>query len=103
MLCIFFAGARISKGNSLILSAAVRVPLGSWKTLLDSCPIGMNAKLCFLAPTFDVAALSATMDGMVLLRTFVLIVLSERLLIVSSLFDICSLTWQSGGVVSANM
>ena len=45
MLCIFFAGARISKGNSLILSAAVRVPLGSWKTLLDSRPIGMNAKL----------------------------------------------------------
>jgi hypothetical protein len=37
--------------------------------LSDARPIGMNDDLSFFAPTCDVAALSATMDEIDLLRT----------------------------------
>ena len=98
-----FAGCWMFQGNSLMVSAAVRVPSGSWKILSDACPVGRNAGVSFFAPTFDVVALSATMDGMVPLRTPLLIDASDIQLIVSSFIDICSSTWQSGGVVSANI
>ncbi len=48
------------------------------------------------------AALSAMIDGMVPLRTPVLMLDSKILLIASSLVGVCSPTWQSGGVVSDN-
>jgi len=56
-----------------------------------------------MAPTLDVAALSAMMDGMIPWSNLALIVCSETALMFSHFVDICSLTWQSGGVVSANV
>jgi hypothetical protein len=73
------------------------------KDLADAHPIGRNADVSFFALTFDVAALSAIMDGMVLSRTPLLIDASNIQLIASSFIDICSSTWQSGGVVLANI
>jgi hypothetical protein len=71
--------------------------------LSDARPIGRNAGVSFFASMVDVAALSATMDGMVPSRTLLLIDASNIQLIVSSFIDICSSTWQSGGVVLANI
>ena len=46
--------------------AGVRVPSGSWNTLVDGLPVGTTAclELSFLVTTYDVAPLSATADGM---------------------------------------
>jgi hypothetical protein len=62
----------------------------------------MNDDLSFFAPTFDVAALSARMDGIDLLRTPFLMLSLDRVLMCSFVGDFCSSTWQSGGVVSDN-
>ncbi len=66
---ISFAGWQMSCGSLLMGSAAFLVLLGSWDNLLDVLPVGMNKALSFFALTFDVAAPSATMDGMEPLRT----------------------------------
>ncbi len=86
-----------------MVSAAVRVPFGSWKILLDGLPVGLNADLSFVVPTFDVAALSATMDGRVPLSVPCLMVSLANLLMPSCLVEVCSLTWHSGRVVLVNM
>ena len=51
--------------------AGVRVPSGSWNTLVDGLPVGMKAclELSFVVPTCDVVPLSAMADGMEPLRT----------------------------------
>ncbi len=48
-----------------MVSAAVCVPSGNWKILVDAHPVGTNEALSFVASTFEVAAISAMMDGMV--------------------------------------
>ncbi len=62
----------------------------------------MNDSMCFVGPTLDVAALSAMMDGMIPWRTWDLMDCSETALMLSRLVGFCSLTWQSGRVVSAS-
>jgi hypothetical protein len=62
----------------------------------------MNDNLSFFTPTFDVAALSATMDGIDLSRTPFFMLILDRVLMCSFVGDFCSSTWQSGGVVSDN-
>jgi hypothetical protein len=103
MMWISFAGWRMSKGSSLMVSAAVRVPFGSWKILSDVLPVGLNANLSSIAPMFDVAVLSATMDGMVPSSVPCLMFSLANLLMPTCLVEVCSLTWQSGGVVLVNM
>ena len=46
--------------------AGVRVPSGSWNTLVDGLPVGMKAclELSFVVPTCDIVPLSAMADGM---------------------------------------
>jgi hypothetical protein len=63
----------------------------------------MKDSMCFVAPTLDVAALSAMMDGMIPLRTWDLMDFLEMALMLSHLVDFCSLTWQGGGVVSVSI
>jgi hypothetical protein len=62
----------------------------------------MNESMCFVAPTLDVAALSAMIDGMIPRRTLFLMVCSVTELMFSCSVGFCSSTWQSGGVVSAS-
>lgn len=62
----------------------------------------MNESMCFVAPTLEVAALSAIMDGMIPRRTLLLMDCSVTELMFSGSVDFCSSTWQSGGVVSAS-
>ncbi len=97
-----FTSWPMSKGSSLMESAAVCVPLGSWNILFDDLPVGTKEDWSLVAPTFDVAALSTMIDGMVPLRTPLLMADSKNLLIASFWFGVCSLTWQSGGVGSDN-
>ncbi len=52
--------------SSLIMLAAVLVPSGSRKIFLDVHPVGMNGSCLVL--TWEVAALSTTMDGIEPLR-----------------------------------
>ena len=54
-----------------MLLAGVRVPLGSWNTLVDGLPVGIKAclELSFVVPTCDVAPLSTMVDGMEPSRT----------------------------------
>ncbi len=61
------AGWRTLCASSQMVLAAVLVPSGSWKIFLDVHPIGMNGSC--LVPTWEVVALSATMDGIEPLRT----------------------------------
>ena len=77
--------------------AAVLVPPGNWKILLEMRPVGMRGAVG--VPTLDVAALSATMEGMdpsriPLLMNFLRAVTSLTLLTRS-----CSSTLQGGGAV----
>ncbi len=57
-----FAGCRTLCADSLTVAAAVLVPSGKWKILLEVRPVGIRG--AFGVPTLDVAALSATMEGM---------------------------------------
>ena len=59
----------------LTVAAAVLVPSGNWKILLDMRPVGMRGAVG--VPTLDVAALSATMEGMEPLRTPFLMICSR--------------------------
>jgi hypothetical protein len=92
----------MSCGSKMMVSAAILVPPGSWNTLSDALPVGMNKALSFFTLTFDVAVLSATIDGMEPLRTPFLMIISDGLLMCLFLDGFCSSTWQSGWVVSAN-
>ena len=91
-----------------MLFTGVRVPSGSWNTLLDGLPVGMNAclMLSFIVPTCDVAPLLAMADGMEPLRTLFLIactwlVMSRKLVVLmGGGYWSCSSTWQGGGVAS---
>ncbi len=83
--------------------AAVLVRLGSWKIFLDVRPIGMNGSC--LVPTWEVAALSAMMDGIEPLRTSFLMSCSKAFIslmlwmLSGCLLIPCSSTWQGGGVM----
>ncbi len=57
-----FAGCRTLCGRSLTVAAAVLVPSGNWKILVEMRPVGMRGAVG--VPTLDVAALSGTMEGM---------------------------------------
>ncbi len=92
----------MSHGNSLMVSPAVLVLLGGWNTLSDVLHVRMNKALSFFVPMFNVAALSAIIDGMELLRTPVLMFILDRLLMCLFLDGFCSSTWQCGRVASAN-
>jgi hypothetical protein len=86
-----FAGCRTSCASSLTVVAALCVPLGNWKILLDMRPVGMRGAVG--VPMLEVAALSATMEGMEPFRTpflinFLRVVISLTLLAYS-----CSSTW----------
>jgi hypothetical protein len=61
------AGWRTLCASSLMVLAAVLVSSGSWKIFSDVRPVGMNGSC--LVPTWEVAALSAMMDGIEPLRT----------------------------------
>ncbi len=54
-----FAGCRTLCASSLTVAAAVLVPSGNWKILLDMRPVGMRGAVG--VPMLDVAALSAMM------------------------------------------
>ena len=73
-------------------------PFGSMNILVDICPVRMSTFLCFMAPTLDVAALSAMIDGMVPLSTWIFM-LALEILLISSFYVVCSLTWQSARVL----
>ena len=62
-----FAGCRTLCASSLTVAAAVRVPLGNWKILLDMRPVGMRGAV--RVPTLEVTALSTRMEGVEPLRT----------------------------------
>jgi hypothetical protein len=72
-----FAGCGTSCASSLTVAAAVRVPSGNWKILLGMRPVGMRGAVG--VPTLEVAALSATMEGMEPFRTPFLINFSRAL------------------------
>ncbi len=73
-----FAGCRTSYASSLTVVAAVRVPSGNWKILLDMRPVGMRGAVG--VPTLEVAALSAMMEGMEPFRTPFLINFSRAVI-----------------------
>jgi len=85
-----FAGCRTLCASLLTVAAAVLVPSGNWKILLDMRPVGMR----------DVAALSATMEGMEPLRTSFLMICSRVVMSLTLLMVSCTSTWQGGGAVS---
>ena len=57
-----FAGCPTLCASSLTVAAAVLVPSGNWKILVEMRPVGIRGAVG--VPTLDVAALSATMEGM---------------------------------------
>ena len=67
-----FAGFRTLCASSLTVVAAVLVPSGNWKILLEMHPVGMRGAVG--VPTLDVAALSTMMEGMEPLRTPLLMI-----------------------------
>jgi len=73
------------------------VPSGNWKILLDVRPVGMRGAVG--VPTLEVAALSATMDGMEPLRTPFLMICSRVVTSLTLLMVSCASTWQAGGAV----
>ncbi len=89
-----FAGCRRSCANSLTVVAAVCVPSGNWKILLNMRPVGMRGAVG--VPTLEVAALSATMEGMELFRTPFFINFLRAVISLTLLAYSCSLTWQGG-------
>jgi hypothetical protein len=99
---ISFSGWQMLCCTSLMVSAVLLVPSGSWNTLSDTLPVGMNKALSFSTLMFDVAALSATMDGTEPLRTPFLMFILDILLMCLFLDGFCSSTRQPDGVVSAN-
>ena len=70
-----FAGCRTLCASSLTVAAAVLVPSGNWKILLDMHPVGMRGAV--RVQTLDVAALSTAMEGMESLSTPFLMICSR--------------------------
>ena len=66
--------------------------------MLDVRPVGIRGAVG--VPTLEVAALSATMDGMDPLRTPSLIMCSRVVMALMVLMVSCASTWQAGGAVS---
>ena len=97
-MCTSFAGCRTSCASSLTVAADVLVPSGNWKILLEVRPVGIRGAVG--VPTLDVAALSATMDGMDPSRTPFLMNCSRAVMSLTLLMRSCSSTWQGGGAVS---
>jgi hypothetical protein len=93
-----FAGCRTSCASLLTVAVAFHVPSGNWKILLDMRPVGMRGTVG--VPTLEVAALSATMEGMELFRTPFLINFLRAVILLTLLAYSCSLTWQGGGAMS---
>ena len=93
-----FAGCRTLCVSSLTVAAAVLVPSGNWKILVEMRLVGMRGAVG--VPTLDVAALSGTMEGMDPSRTPFLIIFSRAVMSVTLLMRSCSLTWQGDGAVS---
>ena len=93
-----FAGCRTLCASSLTVAAAVLVPSGNWKILLEMRPVGIRGAVG--VPTLDVAALSATMEAMDPSRTPFLINYSRAFMSLTLLMRSCSSTWQGGGAVS---
>ena len=93
-----FAGCQTSCANLLRVAAAVCVPSGNWKILLDMRPVGMRGAVG--VPTLEVAALSATMEGMEPFWTPFLINFSRAVIMLTFLVYSCSLTWQGGRAMS---
>jgi hypothetical protein len=90
--------------SSLIVLAAILVPSGSWKIFLDVHTVGVKGSCLVL--TWEVAALSAMMDGIEPLRTPFLMSCSRAFVSVmlwmlsGCLLISCSLTWKGGGAMS---
>ena len=93
-----FAGCPTLCASSLTVAAAVLVPSGNWKILVEMRPVGIRGAVG--VPTLDVAALSATMDGMDPSRTPFLMNCSRAVMSLTLLMRSCSSTWQGGGAVS---
>jgi hypothetical protein len=93
------AGCRTLCASSLTVAAAVLVPSGNWKILLDMRLMGMRGAVG--VPMLDVAAVSATMEGMEPLRTPFLMICSRVVVMLLTLFMVSyTSTWQGGGAVS---
>ena len=92
-----FAGCRTLCASSLTVAAAVLVPLGDWKILVEMRPVGMGGAVG--VQTLDVAALSGPMEGMDLSRTPFLMIFFRAVMSVTLLMRSCSSTWQGGGAV----
>jgi hypothetical protein len=84
----------MSCASSLTVVAAVRVPLGNWKILLDMHPVGMRGAVG--VPILEVAALSATMEGIEPFRTPFLINFLRAVILLTLLAYSCASTWQGG-------
>jgi len=78
--------------------AAVLVPSGDWKILLEMRLVGIRGAVG--VPTLDVAALFAMMEGMDLLRTPFLMNFSRAVRSLTLLMHSCSSTWQGGEALS---
>ncbi len=97
------AGWRALCTSSLIVLAAVLVSSSSWKIFSDVRPVGMNGSC--LVPTWEVVALSVTMDGIEPLRTPFLMSCSRAFvsltlwMLSGCLLISCSSTWQGGGAM----
>ena len=97
-MCTSFAGCQTLCTSLVTVAAAVLVPSGNWKILLDMRPVGMRGAV--RVPTLDVAAQSAAMEGMEPLRTPFLMICSRVVTLLTLLMVSCTLTWQDGGAVS---
>ena len=85
-----FAGCQMSCESLLTVAAAVLVLLDNWKILLDMRPVGMRGAVG--VPTLDMAALSATMEGMDLLRAPCLMIFSRAVMLLVLLMCSCTST-----------
>ncbi len=94
-MCTSFTGCRTLCASSLMVAAAVLVPLGNWKILLEVRPVGIGGAIG--VPTLDVAA---TMEGMDPSRTPFLMKFSRAVMSLTLLMRSCSSTWQGGRAVS---
>jgi hypothetical protein len=93
-----FAGCRTLCASSLMVAAAVLVPSGNWKILLEMRTVGIRGAVG--VPTLDVAALSAMMEGMDPSRTPFLMNFSSAVMSLMLLMRSCSSSWQVGGALT---
>ena len=98
MMWTSFAGCRTLCMSSLTVAAAVLVPSGNWKILLDMRPVGMRG--AGRVQMLDVAALSTAMEGIESLSTPFLMICSRVVMSLTLLMVSCTSTWHGGGAVS---